>query len=318
MLLKVLPTICKWGVPLRAFVMPQRYDDQGVSPNRGLLAYASNMYSQNGEDGIIARVFSVIGPGQKRCCEYGAWDGVHLSNTRALIEKNWSGALIECDDARFKRLKDNAQQFPKVVAINACVDTTANRLSALLKNAGFQRELDFLSIDVDGLDYDLFLSLDDIRPRLICVEVNAGHDPDSTAIIPRQVAANNVGQPLSVFVSAADKAGYRLICYTDNAFFLRKDEGRERQLPTLTPQQAYSEFLRAMPPSERRWLHLVNLGLVSPYYSFQNSLLASSAFKLSHLDIVRARMWHLVMKGRHCLGEPIRAWRRVWRRRYLT
>jgi hypothetical protein len=289
--------------------MSQRGQD--VPSDRGLLAYSSNKYSQNGEDGIIARLFSIIGSGQRRCCEYGAWDGVYLSNTRALIEKDWSAVLIECDDARFKRLKDNIQQFPKVIAMNTCVDTTANRLSAILGKAGFPPELDFLSIDVDGLDYDLFLSLDDIRPRLICVEVNAGHDPDSTAIIPRQVAANNVGQPLSAFVCAADVAGYRLICYTGNAFFVRKDEGREREFPTLTPQQAYRGFLRAMPPSERRWLHLVNSGLVSPYYNFQNSLLTSGAFKLSRLEIARARMWHLVVKGRHWMLGPVRAWRRV-------
>ena len=292
--------------------MAQTHRDQDASSHPGLLAYAADTYSQNGEDGIVARVFSVIGPRQRRCCEFGAWDGIHLSNTRVLIEKGWSGALIECDDARFKRLKNNTQQFPKVVAINAYVDTTANRLSAVLAHAGVSSELDFLSIDVDGLDYYLLLSLDDIRPRLICVEVAGGHDPDSTAVIPRQVAANNVGQPLSAFVSAADKLGYRLICYTANAFFLLKDEGKEREFPTLTPQRAYTEFLRAMPPSERRWLHLVNLGLAPPYYSFQNSLLTSGAFKLSTLERARARMRYLVMKVCQCVPKPIKAWLRAW------
>jgi hypothetical protein len=170
--------------------------------------------------------------------------------------------------------------------------------------------LDFLSIDVDGLDYELFLPPDDIRPRLILVEVNGGHDPNSAAIIPRQVAANNVGQPLKAFASAADKAGYRLICYTGNAFFLRKDEGRERELPTLTPQHAYSDLVRHMPPSDRRWLYLVNLGLVPPYYSFQNSLLTSSAFNMSNLEIARAHISCLVFKGRRCLSGFFRTRRR--------
>lgn len=294
--IKTLTTICS------------RRGREGEVAN--LLGFASDMYSQNGEDGIVARVFSIIGPGQRRCCEYGAWDGMHLSNTRALIENGWSGALIECDEARFNRLRRNARLFPTVAAIKARVDAADNRLSVLLKRCGVPLELDFLSIDVDGLDYDLLLALDDIRPRLICVEVNAGHHPASFAIIPRQVAANNVGQPLSAFVSAADKLGYRLICYTGNAFFLRQDEGRGPELPTLTPQDAYTGFLRAMPPSERRWLHLVNLGLVSPYYSFQNSLLTSSAYKLSRLGIARARMRYLAMKGRRSVAGIVGA-RRV-------
>jgi hypothetical protein len=289
--------------------MTKIHHERGTSSNVGLLAYSANKYSQNGEDGIIARVFSIIGHGEERCCEFGAWDGIHLSNTRALIEDGWSGALIERNSERFKRLKDNTEQFRKVVAIRACVDATANRLSTLLKKAGFPPELDFLSIDVDGLDYELFLPPDDFRPRLILVEVNGGHDPNSTVIIPRQVAANNVGQPLKAFVSAADNAGYRLICYTGNAFFLRKDEGKERELPTLAPQQAYSDLVRHMPPSERRWLYLVDLGLVPPYYSFQNSLLKSSAFRMSKVEIVRAHISYLVFKSRRCLSGLFRMWR---------
>jgi len=273
----------------------QRRRSHDVRSGRGLLAYASDTYSQCGEDGIIERVFSIIGSGQKRCCEFGAWDGMHLSNTRALIEKGWSAALIECEEIRFRRLKENTQQFPKVVAINARVDATANRLSAILKGFGAPPELDFLSIDVDGLDYELFLSLDSIRPRLICVEVNAGHHPESAAAIPRHVAANNVGQPLRAFVSAGDSAGYRLICYTSNAFFLRKDEGKESELPTLSPQQAYSDFLEHTPRSARRWLYLVNLGLAPPHYSFQNQLLTPKGLGLSNMQVARARMQRLMM-----------------------
>jgi hypothetical protein len=286
------------------------HHEHDASAHLGLLSYAADTYSQNGEDGIIERVFSVIGQGKQRCCEFGAWDGVHLSNTRALIENGWSAALIECDDARFKRLKDNTQQFPEVVAIKACVDASTNRLSTLLKKAGFPERLDFLSVDVDGLDYELFLPADDVKPRLVLVEVNAGHDPDSTAIVPPQVAANNVGQPLEAFVSAADTAGYRLICYTGNAFFLRKDEGKERELPTLTPEQAYVDFVRHMPSSERRWLYLVDLGLVPPYYNFRNSLLKSSAFRMSKVEIARAHISLLIWKGRRRMSGFVRMWRR--------
>jgi hypothetical protein len=288
----------------------KHHDEHDTSAHLGLLDYAADTYSQNGEDGIIARVFSVIGQGEQRCCEFGAWDGEHLSNTRALIECGWSGALIECDEARFNRLKENTRQFPKVVAISACVDTLTNRLSTLLKKAGFPPKLDFLSVDVDGLDYELFLSADDIKPRLILVEVNAGHDPNSTAIVPQEVAVNNVGQPLGAFVSAADKAGYRLICYTGNALFLRKEEGKERELPTLTPQQAYGDFVRHMPLSERRWLYLVNLGLVPPYFSFQNSLLKSGAFRMSKMQIARAHVTLFVFKGRRFMSQFVRIWRR--------
>jgi len=41
-----------------------------------LLKYQNNIESQNGEDGIIAHIFSVLPPAEKRyCVEFGAWDG---------------------------------------------------------------------------------------------------------------------------------------------------------------------------------------------------------------------------------------------------
>ena len=43
---------------------------------RDLLDYKSDLYSQNGEDGIIAAIFDMIGTTTKTCCEFGAWDEV--------------------------------------------------------------------------------------------------------------------------------------------------------------------------------------------------------------------------------------------------
>jgi hypothetical protein len=51
-----------------------------------LLKYQSNVTSQNGEDGIIQHIFKVLPPAQNRyCVEFGAWDGMHLSNCFNLV-----------------------------------------------------------------------------------------------------------------------------------------------------------------------------------------------------------------------------------------
>lgn len=52
-----------------------------------LKSFARNEYSQYGEDGIIEEIFRRIGPNELNnfCCEFGAWDGVHLSNTASLL-----------------------------------------------------------------------------------------------------------------------------------------------------------------------------------------------------------------------------------------
>lgn len=46
-----------------------------------LIGYRENIYSQYGDDGIIAKIIEVLEIGQGWFVEFGAWDGAHLSNT---------------------------------------------------------------------------------------------------------------------------------------------------------------------------------------------------------------------------------------------
>ena len=50
--------------------------------------YQSDIYSQNGEDGVIAEILTHLQLWDKDnwCVEFGAWDGKHLSNTFALVQ----------------------------------------------------------------------------------------------------------------------------------------------------------------------------------------------------------------------------------------
>ena len=53
-----------------------------------LIDYKNNIYSENGEDGILEKIFSLLSPvldDNKWCVEFGAWDGKYASNTFRLI-----------------------------------------------------------------------------------------------------------------------------------------------------------------------------------------------------------------------------------------
>jgi hypothetical protein len=255
-----------------------------------LLDAARDVHSQNGEDGIIAAVFSAIGEGDRWCCEFGAWDGIHFSNTRALIEAGWSALLIEADSRRFAELQANNAAFgDRVVAVNQLVTATgADRLDAIADAAGVP-ELDLLVLDIDGFDFEVLDGLSR-RPRVVCVEVNAGHDPSSAVALPRDVARDNVGQPFGLFHALMAGRGYQLVAYSGNAFYVRDDE--PGQLPALTPQEAYAAFLANLDEHGRRWLFHVNRGHVAPYHRFANPLLERPALGLSrgYVDAaIRAR-----------------------------
>ena len=252
-----------------------------------LLVHKSNTYSQNGEDGIIEAIFNKLGLKQGVCCEFGAWDGVYLSNCRALIDQGWSALMIEGDKERYQELVANYANNPAVTCVHRFVDVGENSLGSIMRANGI-KHLDFLSIDIDGLDYEIFKTLD-ISPTVICIEVNAGHDPDSDTKISRDVARDNVGQPLQTFVEIAERKGYSLVCYTANAFFVRSEVAEEVGLPIQHGRIAYENFLRSLDTQAKEWLYLVNLGIVNPHIRFRNPYLSREALKIGLVRAIKLR-----------------------------
>jgi hypothetical protein len=211
---------------------------------------------------------------------------VHLANTRSLLLNGWRGVLIESEPSRFASLQETYRADPQVVCVQALVDDGRNSVASILRSVDIREELDFLSIDIDGEDYYAFSSLD-LRPRLICVEVNAGHHPTDDTLVPRNTAARNIGQPLQCFLDVGLRLGYRLVCYTGNAFFLRNDVGCAEAIPTLSATAAYQQFLRHLDRPARRWLYLVNKGWVTPWFEYQNPYLTASRLELSAGEVLR-------------------------------
>jgi hypothetical protein len=228
---------------------------------------------------------------------------MHLSNTRSLLLNNWRGILIEAEPGRFVSLKKTYKENPKVICVRALVDDRENSVANILSSVGVREELDFLSIDIDGEDFYSFSSLD-VKPRVICVEVNAGHSPTDATLLPRDTAARNVGQPLQPFVDAGLRLGYRLVCYTGNAFFLRDDLNCVAEFPTLSSEVAYSRYLKHLDRRAKRWLFMVNKGWVNPWYRYRNQYLRASRLELSVGDVfLTCLTW---------LDEAIRKRARSW------
>lgn len=173
--------------------------------------------------------------------------------------------------------------------VNKFVGSDENSLKTILESCAVD-SLDFLSIDIDGLDYEIFETLDS-QPAVLCIEVNAGHTPSSRVRIPKEISADNVGQPLGLFFDLAVKKGYDLVCYNGNAFFLKTEIREKSGIPALKPEEAYSQFLGWLPDEARNYLYLVNLGVVYPYHKFMNPYLSRES-----LGLGRAKAFFLIIK----------------------
>jgi hypothetical protein len=264
-----------------------------------LISYRKNIFSENGEDGIIEKIFSEIGTTSKICCEFGAWDGIWASNCRNLIKNNnWKAIMIEGDPVRYKDLLKTYGDNKDIRCLNNYVDIQENSLNNILITND-KNNLDFLSIDIDGLDYEIFEDIE-FQPKVICIEVNTGHSPDSTLNISRDIAINNVGQPLSYFVNIAKSQGYKLVCFTGNAFFIKEELLKNTNLKPISAKDAYLQHLKTIPNHVKEHLYFVNKGKVNPFYKYNNLYLTKKNLGLNSFRIIKKlfSIYSIKIKGK--------------------
>ncbi len=128
-----------------------------------------NVYSQFGEDGAVEAIFEAIGTANRVCLEVGAGDGIFFSNTRQWVEKGWRAILIEKDPVLFERLKANATGDWVLENIEIGTDAP-NSLDAILAKHGAPKDIDLLSLDIDGPDWHVFNAMLFHRPRVVVME----------------------------------------------------------------------------------------------------------------------------------------------------
>lgn len=190
-----------------------------------LLQYKRNVTSQVGEDGIIEKIFSIIEPKNKFCCEFGAWDGQYLSNTWNLISNHeWRGLFIEGNPNKFAELLKTYGQNRNAMCLNRFVELEGdNSLDRILEEVNGPVDLDLISIDIDGIDYFVWESITKHRPRIVVIEFNPTIPND---VIFVQARSNSVNQGCSLLalILLGKQKGYELICCTQwNAFFVPQE-----------------------------------------------------------------------------------------------
>lgn len=194
-----------------------------VKPETAFLRnYRRDVTSQRGEDGMVEKIFEIVGAHNKYCVEFGAWDGKHHSNTWNLLKNvGWNGLLIEANAEKFRELEAEYASHGGVSLQNTLIETKGERsLDALLTKANAPRDLDLLSIDIDGMDWHIWASLTEFRPRLVLIEFNPTV-PNDVVFVQDDDASVNQGASLLALVELGKSKGYELVATTEwNAFFV--------------------------------------------------------------------------------------------------
>lgn len=190
-----------------------------------LLDCAANIYSQSGEDGIIAKILEIIPGKDKWCVEFGAWDGRFLSNTRNLIlSLDYSAVLIEANRKKYTELRKTYASNKQVITLNRFVGfSETDNLDKILYETPIPHDFDFLSIDIDGNDYHVWKYCCDYKPKVVCIEFNPTI-PNEVEFVQSANGKINQGSSLSALVKLGKAKGYELISVIKfNAFFVRSE-----------------------------------------------------------------------------------------------
>lgn len=188
--------------------------------------YRQNINSQNGEDGVLSHIFDIIGTKSSYAVEFGGWDGIYLSNIRTLItERNFSGLFIEGVPERAEEGKKNYEQIDRVEFVNAFVEFEGeNTLDAILNRVGAPKEIDIVSIDIDGYDYHVWDAFQEYRPRVIVIEHNNFIPQDVLFVNPRKKDVFK-GNSAYALVSLGISKGYSLVAVIGcNCIFVLNEE----------------------------------------------------------------------------------------------
>lgn len=204
-------------------------------------AYAGrlrNVHSQYGEDGLLEYVLERLPDCPRYFVEFGAWDGLHLSNSAHLAEQGWAGCFIEGEPDRAKDAVRNYANVPGItVKTGYVMPTGEHSLDRMLRDTACPREFGVLSIDIDGNDFHIWEHLSDYRPLVCIVEFNPTI-PVQVDFVQAMDPQVHQGCSLTALHRLGAAKGYVLAGATDiNAVFVRADAAAAARLPHYAPIQ---------------------------------------------------------------------------------
>lgn len=189
------------------------------------------VYSQGNQDGILQTIFRLIGTTNRRFVEFGfGYEGRNVTeevmdhagmglNTRLLGKQGWNGLYFDAEIS--------APAFGVVKAL-----LTEDNIGQTFEAQGVPKDVDYISLDVDSVDYWLLRALfrAGYKPRVLSTEFNPNFPGDALITFqPEWHAWTNrrvYGASAGALNKLASENGYvpvRIMHEMLDIFFVRRD-----------------------------------------------------------------------------------------------
>jgi hypothetical protein len=222
-------------IDVRGFWLRNEMETMQRLPKYGnplsLVPHGRKMFSQNDEDGIIIEIFRRIGTTNKTFIEFGCGDGIE-NNSYALLFQDWNGLWIDGSPKNISKIRKG---LPKTMASGQLkvVESfiTKDNINELISAHISDKEIDLLSVDIDGNDYFVWDAITCVSPRVLIMEYNAKFAPPVRYCMdydPKHMwdYTDHGGVSLKFIEEKAAAKSYSLVgCSLSgaNAFFIRND-----------------------------------------------------------------------------------------------
>ena len=191
--------------------------------------YEYRITSQNNEDGIIAHIFSKVS-NNKFFVELG-FDFFEC-NSLNLIKNGWNGILIDADEEKCIKMERCLKFFyprNKVKILNNKI--LRENINELIFSNIEKKQIDFLSIDIDGNDYWVLEKIDTNKVNVICSEYNHWIGNNTQKVIPYNINFTYkydyyFGASLLSYVNLLNSKNFNLVAVDSsgtNAFYVKKN-----------------------------------------------------------------------------------------------
>ena len=213
-------------------------------------------FSQNGEDGILDMLIEILeldtqnSPYPRAFIEFGVQDYTE-SNTRYLLKKrNFLGFVMDSNQAHIDFIQQDEIYWRYDIEAKRAFITKEN-INNLIKEWLNSRELHniaILSIDIDGMDYFVWESIECVQPAIVVVEFNALFGTkhisvpynDSFNRFEAHYSGLYFGASLPAFIDLGKRKGYKFIGADSsgtNAFFVHNSlESKTQHIHTNSPE----------------------------------------------------------------------------------
>lgn len=210
-------------------------NQNSLKENKNKLSdYGFKVFSQWDEDGIIQFIVGRIKNIPKVFVEIGV-ENYKESNTRFLLFNNfWRGLIIDANKDQIEQVKNSSLMWQYNLTPHFAFVTKEN-INELIEQNGITGEIGLLSIDIDGVDYWIWDSINVVSPDIVICEYQASFGFNNAVTVPyvrdftrSKIEYHNIyySSSIKALILLGERKGYTYLGSNNvgsNAFFVKNE-----------------------------------------------------------------------------------------------